>query len=984
MMVTFVSQCEKKALSRTRRVLDAFANRIGDNTWQTVITQEGLLAVKKLLRKTASKNTAVSCHWIRGRSRTDLVWVVGRKNEFNTKGNVPVNKTSKEVPMDLAVVKPIKGMSYANTALQRLDHHLFAVGFVAKKLYLNLYPTKKTQANAVFVAGCLHDIGKLDPHFQDWVVSDKSKNFEVEDGQHIETTKFSFEKHPRHNEISLLIYELLDDVKLKKISIENKRRIKHAIYWHHAKPYRPKGGFETCGYIYKKLNDNLKIDAWEVVEKSLLMIANVTSIHTEYEGVSESILSGCSLDTVDPDNLAYIESMLVPEYKEYGVLESLDGYMMQANKNSANNEFRACLITADRWVSSLSAKELSLAIKNQNLDGFISEKIDSEQLEKESNLVGYIDQCLSSFPHDKRSKDQAAIAKKLSENVDHVGVLAGAAGCGKTKISLEWAKLRNAQQILWICPRVQICQGLFTELRDSDKAYLPDADIELYTGEFKCTNSYQNITQESDYFSGDVVITTIDQILSCVISHTKADQLLHYLNAHVVFDEYHEYINMPAFNLLFAELVASRKELNRGCNALLVSATPHYAYLKSILNVDVKYDIQEMPSFNKASYKFDFVQYDESLLDKANPLYQEQLPSTFVISNTAITAQKSFIQNQHNENAILLHSKYKKTDKQSLFQQVFKSFSRDGNQQYDVLRSGPIVQASLNVSCENMVSEVTNPENCLQRLGRLDRFGKNLVSENTYKIAVPTTLYAGKGTGAVARFLSSTNSFSSTKAWLEFLIEATDNGESLLKLSDIYKIYRDFYDDKSTVRKHIESDLINAMKKSVGVIGSKILEPQVFVKKKKDKGLRAKISKNSLRGDSRFVQMATCNVDNINDPVFIESYAYDFPTSENIEIDNLTASCESIVGYGDSSNNLLIHMMKKHHNIMGGVKAFKDFILLNEAKDPEFPIYLSYSPNDLLAVGGESSRHSSAIYYAVCEKQPIGAISIKHLITQKD
>ena len=61
MMVTFVSQCEKKALKRTRRVLDSFANRIGDNTWQTIITQEGLNAVQKLLRKTASKNTAVSC-----------------------------------------------------------------------------------------------------------------------------------------------------------------------------------------------------------------------------------------------------------------------------------------------------------------------------------------------------------------------------------------------------------------------------------------------------------------------------------------------------------------------------------------------------------------------------------------------------------------------------------------------------------------------------------------------------------------------------------------------------------------------------------------------------------------------------------------------------------------------------------------------------------------------------------------------------------
>lgn len=93
MMVTFVSQCEKNALKKTRRVLDAFADRIGSNTWQTVITQDGLEAVKKLLRKTASKNTAVSCHWIRSRSRFELVWVVGNRHKFNQQGTVPVNST---------------------------------------------------------------------------------------------------------------------------------------------------------------------------------------------------------------------------------------------------------------------------------------------------------------------------------------------------------------------------------------------------------------------------------------------------------------------------------------------------------------------------------------------------------------------------------------------------------------------------------------------------------------------------------------------------------------------------------------------------------------------------------------------------------------------------------------------------------------------------------------------------------------------------
>lgn len=93
MIVTFISQCEKKALKRTRRVLDAFANRIGDNTWQTVITEEGLLAVKKLLRQTATKNTAVSCHWVRSRRHSQLLWIVGNRSCFNELGYVAVNRT---------------------------------------------------------------------------------------------------------------------------------------------------------------------------------------------------------------------------------------------------------------------------------------------------------------------------------------------------------------------------------------------------------------------------------------------------------------------------------------------------------------------------------------------------------------------------------------------------------------------------------------------------------------------------------------------------------------------------------------------------------------------------------------------------------------------------------------------------------------------------------------------------------------------------
>jgi CRISPR-associated endonuclease/helicase Cas3 len=123
MMVTFVSQCEKNALKKTRRVLDAFANRIGDNTWQTLITEDGLQTVKQMLRQTASKSTAVSCHWIRTRARSQLLWVVGNKGKFNSEGVVPVNRTRKnllnsEIENDWKYLPLIKSL----TAMSALFH----------------------------------------------------------------------------------------------------------------------------------------------------------------------------------------------------------------------------------------------------------------------------------------------------------------------------------------------------------------------------------------------------------------------------------------------------------------------------------------------------------------------------------------------------------------------------------------------------------------------------------------------------------------------------------------------------------------------------------------------------------------------------------------------------------------------------------------------------------------------------------------------
>lgn len=97
MNVLLICECDKRALHQTRRILDQFAERRGERTWQTAITEDGLQTLRRLLRKTARKNTAVACHWIRGLDHSELLWIVGDASRFNARGAVPTHTTARKI-----------------------------------------------------------------------------------------------------------------------------------------------------------------------------------------------------------------------------------------------------------------------------------------------------------------------------------------------------------------------------------------------------------------------------------------------------------------------------------------------------------------------------------------------------------------------------------------------------------------------------------------------------------------------------------------------------------------------------------------------------------------------------------------------------------------------------------------------------------------------------------------------------------------------
>ncbi|QWZ65525.1 type I-F CRISPR-associated helicase Cas3f [Aeromonas sp. FDAARGOS 1417] len=133
MNVLLVSQCSKRALDETRRILDQFAERKGERTWATTITQNGLDTLRKLLRKTARRNTAVSCHWLKS-AGPELCWIVGNVHRFNEQGSVPTNSTGRNI-------------------LRSQDE--------------NLWHSGEAMALLAAIAGLFHDLGKANRLFQD-------------------------------------------------------------------------------------------------------------------------------------------------------------------------------------------------------------------------------------------------------------------------------------------------------------------------------------------------------------------------------------------------------------------------------------------------------------------------------------------------------------------------------------------------------------------------------------------------------------------------------------------------------------------------------------------------------------------------------------------------------------------------------------------------------------------------------------------------
>ena len=498
------------------------------------------------------------------------------------------------------------------------------------------------------------------------------------------------------------------------------------------------------------------------------------------------------------------------EEKEYEPKKSPLYYVNGENHkiiNSKNLFVRTCVISADR-----------LASEYFNIE---ENKIPS--LIKDFNNVKYdVDITKHKFYKNNRFAQQLKIASKIKKTTQ----INAPAGFGKTLLTMLWCFFRG-KSVIWVCPRNIVAESVYNSVIEQLNYFnCFSIKVELFlTGEVVKSN------HQSSGFDSDFIITNIDNYLAPTVNNSHASKLHRILNSDVVFDEFHELISKD--NALFACFINLMRTRTQWTNAhtLLLSATPTNM---SVLWESVNNKTLILPNkhehykaVHQKKYKLFLTEDDFIDLKTNNNLY---------VVNSIKTAQ---ILKKRFDCGLMLHSEFEKFDKDKNLEQLYKLYDKSSNR--DEIKTNVIgthvIQASLDVSFNNLFESVLSPQSFLQRNGRNNRFG-----DCKTKSIINICMLKTRSEDSVREILYSKNL---SNLWFDFLKEYNEKD---LSLDELYTIYNSF---ERQHEKILIEDLIKKVTESLNVL-TKIYPVKPFNKSSK-KTIKAGGNKLRSTGNDIFV-----------------------------------------------------------------------------------------------------------------------------------
>lgn len=748
---------------------------------------------------------------------------------------------------------------FANTKRQNLIEHSISVALLSENLFkkfvsedaYNIFLEKIDHPNrkkfsykkivkSIFIGGLFHDIGKLDDNFQNYInekilLNDTEQEFDFQI-EELKKTKIDIEKYPLHNEFSFAILSsLLNSNYFSNISNEvDEKLVNHMIYFHHAKLQRDKKyDFSSSTKILESESFNKEKFFKDCKNFIMKLDEKLKEYNIEHINLNNNF-EDIELDDVIDKNI------LTPVFQSSNLKNEIELF-----KNAITHLCRSIVVSADRLISKENSESINKLINNKNYDDFII----SDEVDIINDIKNMLDSFIVKYGQSERNIEQSKVSKALNET-DTISVLKGPAGVGKTKIMLEWLNnINNKKRTFIIVPKTSIALSLYEEIRNE---YLINSSIEIVIGDLKETsiNKNKNLTPDNQLFSGDIVITTIDQVLNMMMGHSKIDIYLDILNSNLIFDEFHEFLYIPAISILFIEMVYL-KQLLGDKNCLLVSATINYFLLdKLLIN---KKNIKEIKSFNNTKYKINIIEFDDSVSNSfiSNSMFKSKPLGEICIFNTAIKAQYSAMKciDEGEKNTLVYHSKFNLNIKRDIFSKIMKEFGKEKQTKNCVLRVGTILQASVDLSTHHMHTEISNIDNIYQRLGRVVRWGESNDNQGEYSIYIPKDF---KSSGSIKSGLKYMGSFNAAEKFSNFIKEKI-KPEKRYTLNELYDFYDEFFsNNKKVVFDAYKEDFNDLIEKSSEIFNQNFEPVKNITKKSKKLKTEKKLPHKSLRGKSMF------------------------------------------------------------------------------------------------------------------------------------
>lgn len=282
------------------------------------------------------------------------------------------------------------------------------------------------------------------------------------------------------------------------------------------------------------------------------------------------------------------------------------------------------------------------------------------------------------------------------------------------------------RKLIYSLPLRTLANSIYKNVAKNELVNECNLLVSLQTGE----------NPQDRFFESDIIFTTIDQTLSNALGiPLSLSERLGNINAgavfssYLIFDEFH--LLDPNRSLETTLLLLKKlKNINPFC---LMTATLTDEFLEKIsspkeLNAKIiKVDTEEYSKFN-------FVKEDakksiqvSKIPMKAKRILELHKNKSIVICNTVDRCKQIFqevtkLADKETE-LICIHSQFFQKDRKEKEKDILKFLGKESQQKSVILVSTQVIEVGLDISCENLHSEISPMNSLVQRFGRCARWG---------------------------------------------------------------------------------------------------------------------------------------------------------------------------------------------------------------------------------------------------------------------